>query len=201
LRAGLAVAVLVLVLGVVEAAAAHVTRDVGPLTVTIGWGNEPPLAGFENSVEVGVSDASGAPVADLGSAPEVEVAYGDAQTTVALVPTEEPGEFRAALVPTRPGTYAFRLTATVDGREINTGASCSERTFECVVAASEVEFPVKDPSIGEVAERLTSELPRAEQATDEAASARRIAIVAIVLAALAMAAAIAIVVRERRKSP
>jgi hypothetical protein len=196
--AALAVAVPALV--AVQAASAHVVRTVGPYTVEIGWGTEPPLAGFENSVEVTVADADGRPVADLGGSAGVAVSFGEARTKVPLVATEEPGEFRATLIPTRPGTYSFQVEATIDGRPVSTGATCSEGTFDCVIPATGAQFPVQDPSVGEVAERIDSSLPRAEQAADDADSAKSIAIAAIVLAALALAGAVGVAVHGRRKS-
>jgi hypothetical protein len=200
-RGGLALALMVAALAVAApTAAAHVTRVVDGYTITLGWGNEPPFAGFQNFVEVGVTDASGAPVTDLGTSAEVEVSFGDAQTVVPLVASEEPGEFHAALVPTRPGTYAFDLTATIKGRDISTSATCSDRTFECVTAASEVEFPVKDPSVGEVAQRVASTLPQAQEAADTADTARTLAIVALVLAAAALAGSLVIIRRGRGRA-
>jgi len=195
-----ALAAALVALVVAPAASGHVVRTVGPYTFEIGWGNEPPLAGFENFVEVAVAEADGDPVVDLGRSAGVEVTFGDARTVVPLTATEEPGEFRATLVPTRPGTYGFRVDATVDGRAVSTGATCSEGTFDCVIPASEAQFPVEDPSVGEVAERIDSSLPRAEQAADDADSAKRIAIAAIVVAALALAGAVAIAIRGRRAS-
>jgi len=188
-----------LLLAVPAAAPAHVTKASGPLRVTLGWGEEPPLTGLRNFVEVAVSDASGAPVSDLGDSATVEVSFGEERITLPLLPAERPGEFRAVLVPTRPGTYAFHLTGTVKGRAIDATSTCSEETFECVAAASEVQFPVKDPSTGELAQRLDRELPRAEGAEDSADSAERIAIAALVLAALALAGALWFGLRARRE--
>ena len=72
---------------------AHVTRTVGPYTVTLGWVDEPPFAGVKNAVEIGVTDAAGNPVTDLGTAPEVQVTFGDSEITIPLEPSEEPGSF------------------------------------------------------------------------------------------------------------
>jgi hypothetical protein len=190
----------VAVLTFTPAAAAHVTRQVGPYEVTLGWGNEPPLAGFDTFVEVGVTGPGGAPVTDLGPAPEVQVGFGGAETTVPLEPSEDPGEFRGTLVPTRPGTYSMRFSAAIDGREVSTAATCSPRTFQCVVPASEVEFPVKDPALGEIAQRVTADQSRLQQADDRADTARTIAIAALALAAVALVAAVAVLVRGRRQS-
>jgi len=186
------------VLLVPAAAPAHVTQNSGPVRVTLGWGSEPPFTGLENSVEVTVSGPSGAPVGDLGDAAAVEVTFGGERITLPLVPGERAGEFEAVLVPTRPGTYAFRVTGTDEGRAIDVSATCSEATFECVAAASEVQFPVKDPSTGEVAERLESELARAGGARDTADGAERIAIAALAIAVLALGAALWLGLRARR---
>jgi hypothetical protein len=192
------VALVALLVSVPAAAQAHVTTASGPFRVTLGWGSEPPLTGLANSVEVAVSDPSGGPVSDLGDAPRVEVSFGDARISLPLVPAGRPGEFRAVLVPTRPGTYAFRVVATAEGRTIDAAATCSEATFECVTASTEVQFPAKDPSAGEIAQRLDRELSRAEEAGGTADSARTIAIAALVLAAFAIATALRFGLRARR---
>jgi hypothetical protein len=183
-------------LAAASGAAAHVTKVSGPFRVEMGWGNEPPLTGLDNFVDVRVSDASGAAVAVPAGALSVEVTYGDAGVTLPLVPDEQPGRLRGELVPTRPGTYAFHVTGTVQGRTLDVRATCSEATFECVNQSSDVEFPVKDPSTGELAQRLTRESDRVEQATDRVDSAKRIAIVAIAIAA----AALGLAALGRRKS-
>jgi hypothetical protein len=198
-RWGPVLAAATLAVVVAPAASAHVVRTVGPYSVEMGWGNEPPLAGFENFVEVKVTGPGG-PVADLGPDAAVAVSFGDAQKQVPLLPTEEPGEFHATLVPTRPGTYALQVEATVDGREISTGAKCSEGTFDCVIGASEVQFPVADPTAGEVADRVSNTLPRAEEAADDADSAKRLAIAAIAIAAIALGGAVGLTLRGRRQS-
>ena len=200
-RGTCAMAVAIAALALPSAVAdAHVTRVVGPYTVTLGWIDEPPLAGVKNGIEIGVTDSAGRRVTELGAPAEVQVAFGDAQTTIPLEPSEEPGVFQAPLIPTRPGTYAFNLNATVGGRDISTGATCSEQTFECVAAATDAEFPVKDPAVSEVAARVAATLPQAEQASDDAETARTIAIAALALAAVSLVSSVAILRRARRRS-
>jgi hypothetical protein len=188
-----------LALGLAAPASAHVTKTSGPFRVSMGWGNEPPIAGSANFVQVEISDASGAPVAAERSALDVQVSFGGVRVSLPLVPSERPGELRAPLVPTRPGSYAFHIGGTLRGRGIDLASTCSEATFDCVAPVSDLEFPVKDPSIGEVAQRVSRELPRAERAADTADSARRVAIAAIALAAIAVALAVAFALRSRRK--
>jgi hypothetical protein len=179
---------------------AHVIKASGPLRVEFGWGNEPPLSGAENFVEVGVSDASGSPVAVPAGALTVEVGYGTAATTLPLAPDELPGGLRAELTPTRPGTYSFRVAGTVEGHALDVEATCGEATFGCVEGASATEFPVQDPSIGELAQRLDRESGRAQEAANTADSARTLARAALAIAALALLVALAIAARARRRT-
>jgi hypothetical protein len=175
----------------------HVTEESGSLEVTLGWGEEPPRVGSENFVEIEVSDAQGAPVAVPPGALSVEVVYGDAAVTLPLVPTAAAGVLEARLTPTRPGTYAFNVTGTVHGRPLDVGTTCSESTFECVEIAAGTEFPVEDPSSGELAQRVSSESDRVEETSDRADGARTIAILALALAAVALATSIRAARRRR----
>jgi len=198
-RQRLAVALIALLPAALTTASAHETKVIGELRLTIGWGDEPAFSGFRNSVEVDVADAAGRPVADLGGTLSVEVAFGDERIPLSLLPARgQPGKFRAWLVPTRPGTYAFHITGTAKGLAIDTTSTCSGETFACVMDVSDIQFPEKDPSAGQLAERISRELPRTEGATEAAVSARRLAIVALAGAALALAAAIGLGLRKGR---
>ncbi len=179
---------------------AHVTKSSGPFQVEIGWGSEPPLSGFANFVEVDVSGANGDPVAVPAGALSVEVSFGRRATTLPLLPDEGAGELRAALVPTRPGSYGFHVTGVVEGHRVDVGSPCSEATFECVGESAEVEFPVADPSSGELAERVVREADRVTKATDSADGAKRTARIALAIAAAALAMSVVIVLRARRRS-
>jgi hypothetical protein len=180
-------------------ASAHVEKASGPFRVELGWGVEPPLTGLDNFVQVEVADAGGAPITVPAGALSVEVAYGASAVTLPLVPGEGPGELRAELVPTRPGAYSFDVSGRLRGRSLAVSASCSESTFECVEDASGAEFPVKDPSSGELAERLLRESERVREAREDADSAHSTAVAALALAAAALATAVGVGLRGRRK--
>lgn len=186
----LAAVLLVFLTAGAASAPAHVIKKSGPFEVELGWGKEPPRAGAENSVEVGISDARREPVAIAAGALSVEVVYGDSAVTLPLVPTAAPGTLEAPLTPTRPGTYSFHVTGSVDGRLLDVAATCSESSFECVEPATDTEFPVKDPSAGALAQRVSSEAHRIDDTRDRADHARALAIVALVLGALALAISI-----------
>jgi hypothetical protein len=167
---------------------AHETKTVGSLRLTIGWNDEPAYTGIKNAIEVAVSDAAGAPIADAAESFVVEASFGDQRVGLTLQPVHgRPGLFRAWLLPTRSGTYAFRFTGRVRGQAIDITSACSPTTFSCVSDVSELQFPVKDPSIGQLSERVNRTLPRAQQAIDAAARSQVLALGAIAAAAVALA--------------
>ena len=169
---------------------AHEHKEIGALRLTIGWADEPAYSGFRNAIEVDIADAAGAPVVDPAGALTVEVSFGEQRITLPLRhSTRRPGKFAAPLVPTRPGTYSFHFTGTVKGQPIDTTSTCSDTTFACVTDVSAVQFPAKDPSTGQLAERLSRALPRAEGALAAASTARFLAGAALLAAALAIALA------------
>jgi hypothetical protein len=177
--------------------AAHETRGVGDLRLTVGWGEEPAFSGFRNFVEVDVADSAGRPVADIGGALSAEVSFGDERISLSLLPARgQPGKFRAWLVPTRPGTYTFHITGMAKGQSIDMTSTCSPETFACVADVSDIQFPVKDPSAGQLADRLSRELPRAEGAMATASGARTLAIAGLAVAVIALGAAIGFGVRK-----
>jgi hypothetical protein len=192
---------LAVLVGVSSAASAHEKKGVGALSLTIGWGDEPAFSGSKNYVEVDVADAAGAPVVDPAARLTVEVFFGAERMSLQLQPAgTPPGKFRAWLVPTRPGTYAFRITGTVRGQAVETTSTCSDTTFACVTDVADVQFPVKDPSAGQLADRVDRATPRAERAIEMATGARTVAIGAVAMAIAALAGAIGVGVRKGRKS-
>jgi hypothetical protein len=188
-----------LLLALAPGASAHVARTSGQYRVEMGWGQEPALSGSQNFVDVELSDAGGTPVRVPSGAMSVQVTSGGAVRTLPLEPGDVPGAYRAVLIPTRPGTYAFRVSGRVRGTPVDVRASCSERTFDCVQDASALQFPAREPSAGEVARRTDREIARAEQDADNSADdARTIALVAFLVAIAALALSVVVVVLSRR---
>jgi len=198
---GLAFGVSVVLLALPAAARAHEKKSVGALQLTIGWGDEPAFTGAKNSVDVDVSDAAHAPVTDPAGRLAVEISFGDQRMSLSLLPAgRQPGKFKAWLVPTRAGTYTFHITGTLKGQAIDTTSTCSETTFHCVADVSDIQFPVRDPSLGQLADRVSRSLPRAEQAMDRANTVRGFSMAALAAAALALVTAIGLGARKGRKS-
>jgi hypothetical protein len=200
-RIGALVAGLVaaLTLSTAATSAAHVREAAGPYTVELGWAEEPTYNGARNAIEVKVEGAAGKAVADPRASLRVEVSFGEAVRQLALAPEGGRGRFAAAIIPTRPGVYAFHVTGTVRGRAIDVAATCSERTFDCVESATEIEFPVVEPSGAELGAKLGRAQVRIRHADERAASAQTVAAVAVVLAVLALLATLLLARRHNRQ--
>ncbi len=176
-----------------QAALAHEVRTVGRIQMTVGWSIEPTYTGFRNDVQLFLKDASGKPITDLGDNDlKVEVISGGQKT--ALTPLDPsfdpdtglgtPGEYDMAIIPTRPGNYTFHFVGTVHGQRIDQSFTSSEKTFDPVTEAADVEFPAKDPSQAELAGLVTRLQPRVDNASAATAQDRALAIIGIVLGAI-----------------
>lgn len=192
-----AVTLIAIALPQMPAAKAHVGRHIAGFDVEVGWASEPVLVGFPNAVFLAITDQSDQPVTDLGTMLKVEVSFGsEKMPALNFEPRETPGQYQAALIPTRPGSYAFRLVGTV--RESKFDALFAN--VEKVTEPADIKFPVKDPSLGELAERIDRLGPRldalgpridqARTAADAAKSSGNVnRILALIALALAAAAA------------
>ena len=200
--------------------AAHEERDVGPqLLMAVGFGSEPAYAGQPNSVQV-LLHRDGKPIVDLGDTLEVEVAFGDQSTKLPLEPFFEEAEFgtlgdyRAWFIPTRPGRYAFHFTGTVDGQMVDETFASGPGTFDDVQDPRSAEFPLQDPSTGELADRIDREVPRltasidqaraaaverAQSAADDASNAKRLGAIGLIVGALGLIVAIVALGSTRRE--
>jgi hypothetical protein len=172
-------------------ALAHEQRQVGAYQLTVGWAHEPTYTGVENAVQLFVKDAKGNPIDDLGTPPslEVRVVFGS-QTSdpLDLEPSFDPdtglgthGEFDAAIVPTAPGNYTFHLTGAIEGQKVDERFTSSDTTFDPVKEPTEVEFPTKPPSAGQLATSIQRLDPRIERSLSRARSASTLGIVALVV--------------------
>jgi hypothetical protein len=200
-------------------ALAHEERTVGRYHFAVGFGDEPAYQGEKNSVILLLA-AGDKPVTDLGDTLEVEVSTESApgQTlSLSLEPFFEvgefgtPGDYRAWFVPTRPGTYSFHFTGTIGDTKIDETFTSGPKTFDDVQNPTGAEFPVQDPTTGELAERIDREIPRlqssitdaktlASSAGDDAGSAKTLGLAGIVVGALGLIAGIGGIAAARRST-
>ena len=171
-------------------ARAHERRQVGAYVMRVGWADEPTYAGVKNGVQLLLSDVSGKPVTDLPEDLKVEIVFGSQK--MGPLPLEaafgksfgRPGDFRAAIIPTRPGNYTFHFVGSLNGQRVDQSFTSSDKTFDPVTEAAAIEFPAKDPSPGELAGLLERLGPRIDEgqasARDAAAAASQARVLSII---------------------
>ena len=177
---------------------AHDAHVAGPYRLVIGWHEEPAFTGIRNTVAVEITETGKGLLADPASL-TVEVSFGADRVVLPLNP--DPARrhvFQASLVPTRAGTYTFHITGKIKNQSVDITTTCSEKTFDCVADGSEIQFPVKDPPAGQIAERLERSLPRAQVALESARRAQAIAVSAVAVAGIALLSAVLSLKRARK---
>jgi hypothetical protein len=188
-----------LVFASAERASAREKLTVGTVQLTIGWGEEPAFAGSRNSISLEVSDLSGAPLADPGARLSVDVTFGERRVSLPLLSAGQPGHFRAWIVPTRAGSYAFHIAGSFKSESIDITAVCSEKTFPCVTDPVDIHFPEKDSTPAQLADWTARAQPRIDQALDDASEARRLSFASLALAIVALGVGISRRARRSRK--
>jgi hypothetical protein len=196
-------------------ASAHEEKTVGKYHFVVGFGDEPAYAGEKNSVQLILADAKDKPVTDLGNTLKVEVTTGSAEPLqLAMEPFFEvgefgtPGDYRAFFIPTAPGSYGFHFTGTIKGQNIDQTFKSGPQSFSDIDDPAQVQYPVKQPTGGQLATRADRETARInaalaaerDQAKDDAASARTLAIIGLIVGALGLVAGGA-ALAMRRRSP
>lgn len=158
--------------------AAHERRQVGAYVMRVGWADEPTYAGVKNAVQLLLSDASGKPFTEVLEDLKVEVMYGTQKMGPLTLDAAfgknfgRPGDFRATVIPTRPGNYTFHFVGAVKGQKIDQSFTSSDTTFDPVREGAVIEFPAKDPSPGELAVKLDRLSGRLEGTAAQSAEAR-----------------------------
>jgi hypothetical protein len=194
-------------------ASAHGEHKVANYTFVVGFGTEPAYAGETNSVQLIISN-NGKPVTNAKGL-KTAVSTGDADPKeMPLAPNfgqgwGEPGDYRAFFIPTAPGAYTFRITGTLGGKKIDKSYTSGKDGFDEVTDPAEVQYPIQEPTGAQVTTRVDRETARLnaalaaerDQAEDDAASARQLATISLVVGALGLIAAVGVgVVALRRRS-
>ena len=194
-------------------AAAHEHRTVGKYSMVVGFGTEPAFAGNPNSVQLILADAKDKPVTTLGDTLKVAVTTGNAEAKeMTLEPNfavgvyGEPGDYRAFFIPTTAGQYSFKFTGTIGSQKIDQTFTSGPKTFSDMGDPAELQYPVQDPSGTQLTARLDREAARTtaaltaerDQAKDDAASARTLAILGLIVGTLGLIAGGAALAMRRR---
>ena len=183
-----------------------------PVTATATIHVEKGGEGYGEPEDMSMNEDGGAhghtamvPVEGLESSLQVEVTHlaSNSSTTLQLIPKfGEPGSYEAVLIPTAPGKYRFRFFGEIMGQPVDEAFESGEGTFDEVVAAADVQFPLKVASLRELEGVTRSAQDAALSAGDDASLASTLAIVGIVVGAIgtvAGAAGLAAAVRSRSR--
>ena len=147
---------------VAPAAFAHTHIHVGEYELAVGWAVEPTYVGVPNGVEVTIEDHDGRPVTDLADG-DITVVVSTADQATAALPLEPafevgefgtPGQYVADILPTVPGDYTFKFAGSLHGETVDVSVTSGDDTFSPVQGSGEIEFPVKVPTLADVATRL-----------------------------------------------
>jgi hypothetical protein len=161
---------------------AHERREVGKYQFVVGFINEPALQGEPNGVDLRVVNGeTQQPVEGLQSTLRVAISFGGGQPKELPLRARfgMPGSYAADVIPTRPGAYLFTFSGTIEGQQINERFESGPGRFNDVEAATAVQFPVSEPSAGELQQAL-------HEARQQAATANTLAVAGLVAGLLAL---------------
>jgi hypothetical protein len=130
--------------------AAHEHVAVGEYELIVGWRNEPAVVGVLNGLDLGIEHRlqNGTTVWVVGVAGNLTavLSTGPASVAKALEPQfGRDGWYTFDVIPTRVGTYSVRLNGTLGSTPINVNVDLDE-----VSPASDLEFPVTDPTASDL---------------------------------------------------
>lgn len=202
--AGLGVTTLILT---APPASAHERRQVGEYEFVVGWWTEPAFANQPNGPEVTIS-RGGKPVSE-GVELTADLTFGEETVTYPLEPAfivgvfGEPGNYNADLVPTRPGTYEFRIYGRVEGADVDEVFTSGPETFNDIQDPAATAFPAADPNNAELSERIQTEADRVASLESETekdlSSAKTLGLIGLIVGALGLIAAVTVGAMAMRK--
>ena len=134
---------------------AHERVVAGDYALTLGWLDEPAIAGLKNAALVEVATAKdNQPVEGAEGTLTVQIIYGGQAKDLLLRPLEEkPGTYVGDFIPTRRGTYTLKLGGNINGQSINVSNDIEE-----VGTAESLSFPEPAADLQKSLDALQSEL-------------------------------------------
>ena len=163
-------------------------------------------AGMSMGQGMGAQHGGDAPVASLEESLHVEVTHVASEASRVLdlyADANEPGRYTAALIPTTPGVYQFRVFGEVEGTPVDQAflSKGAGGGFDDIRPSTSLQFPEQLSGPRELASAVRGALNTAQQAQDAALAASSeddndgsdasiLTIVAIVLGALGLASGV-----------
>jgi hypothetical protein len=156
-------------------ASAHERRAVaGKFTFVVGFLNEPALLEEPNGISLAVTNSqTNEPVEGVEKTLKADIIVGGETKTVDLrARFGMKGAYTSDIFPTKTGTWVFRFYGNIDGTQIDERFESGPGRFNDVEAKTNIAFPSKQPSIGELAQRVqTGNAPGESSAQPSNASA------------------------------
>ena len=108
----------------ISSAFAHTTIQVEQYEIEVGWGDEPPVIGLQNTLVVEIrelGEKEGIRSATTGAFKNLEASVVSGGSTKSLDMNSDPipGVYYAKIIPTKTGTMSVKLIGELNGLEID----------------------------------------------------------------------------------
>jgi hypothetical protein len=130
---------------------AHESRDIGHITMVVGFLDEPVYSGQKSGLDLRVTH-EGEPVEGLEETLQAEVTFDGQTRDLPISPAfGEPGAYRSVFFPTAAGSYTFHIFGEVDGEALDESFTSGPDTFSEVQDVTAGQFPIVLPAAGDTA--------------------------------------------------
>lgn len=163
-------------------ALAHERRDVGKYQLVVGFIAEPALQGEPNGIDLRIVDkATEQPIEGAENTLKASIAFGGGQPRELTLRARfrMPGSYTADVIPTRSGTYVFTFSGDIGGQAVNERFESGPGRFNDVQPVTALQFPVAEPSAGELQQAVG-------EARQQAATANGLAVAGLVAGVLSL---------------
>jgi len=136
----------------------HERRIIGPYTFVVGWLNEPAYVNLLNSLDLTVTETTGAKAVEgLDKILKADVTFGGSTTPQPLTIAARfglPGKYSGYVMPTKVGDYTFHITGTVGTMNIDEKFESGPGRFGSIESTDALQYPQKVVSNTDLAARL-----------------------------------------------
>lgn len=136
----------------------HERRVVGPYTFVVGWMNEPAYVNLMNSLDLTVTETTGAKAVEgLATTLKADVTFGGLTTPQPLTLAARfglPGKYSGYVLPTRVGEYTFHIVGTVGTTNIDERFQSGPGRFGSIESTDPLQYPAKVVSNSDLGARL-----------------------------------------------
>jgi len=135
---------------------AHESRTVSKYRFVVGNIVEPAFVDSVNALDLRVTNTeTNKPVQGLEKTLKAEVMYGGKTMALELrTRFGQPGAYAGDYLPTRAGTYTFRIFGTIEGVAIDEKFTSGPNTFGDIKTVDDLQFPEKVPSPSELQKQM-----------------------------------------------